>query len=216
MDIRKKEKVSFYSHFIAVPAAAGGTLFLALEARHNMPLFIAVLIYGSTTVFLFASSSLYHMNKKDENETTVWRKLDHLAIFFMIAGTYTPMTLIFLDGPLQTAIIGAQWTLAALGLLFKMFFINAPRFLSTGVYLAMGWLVLIPLKYFWDAMPGNIIIYTALGALAFTLGGVVYAAKRPKCRPDVFGFHEIFHVLIIMGWFFHYLMVYFSVSYQMG
>jgi hemolysin III len=195
-----------------VPAAIAGTIIMIKKVQGFKPLFFGILVYGISTVFLFAASSLYHINKKQENENTIWRKLDHLAIFFMIAGTYTPMSMIFLDDPMKTGIIAAQWTLAFLGLVFKLFFINAPRYLSTGIYLAMGWLVLIPVKYFWDAMPERVIFHTALGALAFTLGGIVYAVKKPACRPGVFGFHEIFHVLIILGWFFHYLMVYFSVS----
>ena len=136
---------------------------------------------------------------------------DHLAIFFMIAGTYTPMSFMFLNGRMMISIIAAQWILAALGLIFKLYFINAPRYLSTALYLAMGWIVLIPLKYFWEALPGYIILYTALGAIAFTLGGIVYATKRPACRPGIFGFHEIFHILIILGWFFHFCMVFSSV-----
>jgi hemolysin III len=212
MTLLRTEKTSFYSHLALVPAACIAAAVLLHKTNSDRGLFITVLAYGLAGIFLFSASALYHYKKQGEREATIWRKLDHLAIFFMIAGTYTPMSLIFLNDPLRTIIIAAQWGLAGMGLLFKILFINAPRHISTAIYLAMGWFVIIPIKYFWQAMPGTVILFTGLGALAYTLGGIVYAVKKPDPRPGVFGFHEIFHLLIIMGWMFHFCMVSLSID----
>ena len=211
MSVKKSEMVSLYTHLFALAASVVSGAVLLCSAGKTPTLFITTALYCLSTVFLFSASSLYHYNKRRENEENIWRKLDHFAIFIMIAGTYTPMVYMFLDGAMRSGIIMAQWSLVLLGLFFKFFFINAPRFLSTFIYLAMGWIVLIPLKQLLEVMPGTVILYTSLGAAAFTLGGIIYAVKKPNLKPGFMGFHEIFHLFIVVGWIFHYFMVYESI-----
>jgi len=157
-------------------------------------------------IFLFLSSSLYHAYKKKEGEISFWRKLDHFAIFIMIAGTYTPICYFYLTGYWKWLIISVQWFLVLGGFFFKFFYLKAPRYLYTIIYLIMGWSGIIPIKQFINTMPFNSIIYLFSGGLSFTIGAVFYMLKKPKIK--YFGFHEIFHVFILIGAFVHYLLVY--------
>lgn len=164
-------------------------------------------VYGSSVIFLFLASSLYHYFKKEENEISTWRKLDHIAIFIMIAGTYTPICFIYLTGYWRWSIIIIQWTLVFGGIFFKFFYLNAPRYLYTVLYLLMGWLIIVQIRQLLISMPTSSVLLLFFGGLAYTIGAIFYIIKKPKLRPG-FGFHEIFHFFILLGAFFHYLLVY--------
>ena len=213
MTIKPSELFSFYSHLAGVFAAVIGTFFLSAVAA-KVPYGIATaLIYGGSVVFLFLASALYHAFKQQENEVSFWRKMDHLAIFFMIAGTYTPVCYFCLDGFWKWAMILTQWSLVLIGALLQIFFPKAPRALNVTVYLTMGWLALLPLKQILSVMTFSQEMLMWGGGIAFTLGGVIYGLKRPRLIPGVFGFHELFHIMVLIGGAFHYAMVY-SVFYQ--
>lgn len=158
-------------------------------------------------VFLFTASSLYHALKQGENSDSFWRKLDHSAIFIMIAGTYTPVCYIYLTGSWRWALILVQWGLVIAGLGFKFFYIKAPRYVSTVIYLLMGWAGIAAIKELLTTMPSFAVFNLFAGGVAFTVGAVFYALKKPVIRPG-FGFHEIFHLFILIGAAFHYLLVY--------
>jgi hemolysin III len=209
--ISRNEQISFYVHFAGFFAGIAG--FFALTAQTTgLPGTRAVsIIYASSFIFLFASSSLYHYTKRVENGESFWRKLDHLAIFIMIAGTYTPFCYIYLGGAWKWSIIIIQWSLVGVGFFFKFFFINAPRRLNTAIYLAMGWIVIIPIKQFASAAPVYITVLLALGGLFYTVGAFIYSRKWPNPKPGFFGFHEIFHIFILLGAFSHYAGIYLSV-----
>ncbi len=150
--------------------------------------------------------------KTGEDERNPWRRLDHIAIFFMIAGTYTPICYIYLDGWWRWGIIGAQWLLVILGLVFKLVYIHGPRWLTTVIYVLMGWMLLIPLNQLLVTMPLNSLLLLLGGGVAYTLGAVFYAIKKPNPVPGVFGFHEIFHLLVIAGAALHYLVIFYAIS----
>jgi len=207
MNILKTEKISAYTHAAAIPVMAIGTVILILLSKGNSSMQIVSLIYGLSAMFLFTASFLYHSKKQKENEISFWRKLDHTAIFFLIAGTYTPVCYLYLNGTMRWGILIAQWSLVFTGTFFKLFFINAPRIIGTMIYLIMGWLVVIPLSILLKTMPDDVFILLAAGGFSYTIGAVIYALKKPDPLPHYFGFHEIFHLFIFGGAVLHLLMV---------
>ena len=208
MKIPENEKISAYTHGGAIPVMVIGTAILMYMSRGNINLQIVSLIYGLSAVILFTASFLYHCRKSGENDTSIWRKLDHSAIFFLIAGTYTPMCYLYLDGWMRWGILIAQWSLVFSGIVFKLFFINAPRVIGTSIYLIMGWIVVIPISRLVSIMPGDVLFLLSAGGLSYTAGAVIYAIKKPNPIPGRFGFHEIFHIFIIAGALFHLFMVF--------
>jgi len=212
MFISAKEKISSYSHLTGAALACAGTALLACVARGSCDLLAVSLIYGLCAAFAFSASALYHALKKGENEVSLWRTLDHIAIFFMIAGTYTTVIYIFLKGGWRWAILVTQWGVALLGLLFKLFFMRSPRWFYTALYVIMGWVAIIPVRHFIEAMPLAVGIYALAGGIAYTLGALLYAVKRPALKSKTFGFHELFHIFILLGAVLHYVMVYLAVA----
>ena len=204
--IKETEKISFYTHFLGFIAAVVGTLFLIVYTWGDLDKIIISVIYGFSIITLFLASSMYHYFKKEDDESSLWRKLDHFAIFIMIAGTYTPVTYIFLSGYWKWTILGLQWTLVLGGFFFKFYYLKAPRYLYTIIYLLMGWVGIIPIRKFIATMPATALFYMFTGGIAYTIGAVFYMTKLPKFNKN-FGFHEIFHLFIILGGAFHYLLV---------
>ena len=208
MLIRTQESFNVYSHLAGVIAAVVGTAFLVLVACYSISALITALIYGSSMIFLFLASSLYHAFKKGENELSFWRKMDRLAIFCMIAGTATPVCYMYLDGPWRWSMIAIQWGLVGFGLVSQLFFPRAPRGLYVIIYVIMGSIVLIPIK---RMLPSMTIVQGVLlfaGGLFFALGGLIYAIKKPRLVPGVFSFHELFHIMVLIGSGLHYAMIY--------
>jgi hemolysin III len=212
MAVQKADYFNFYSHLTGAVASLAGYGVLLYSSLDSVPKIILSTVYSLCAIFVFVSSSVYHGQKKEQDDTNPWRKLDHIAIFFMIAGTYTPISYIYLDGCWRWGIIGAQWLLVFLGLFFKIFYVHGPRWLTTVIYILMGWMVLIPLNQFLAAMPLNSIILLFAGGIAYSIGAVIYAVKKPNPWPGVFGFHEIFHLWVLVGAVLHYLVVYAAIA----
>ncbi len=208
MSIRKQESFNFYSHLAGAIAAAVGTVFLVLVARYSASALITALIYSLSVVFLFLASTFYHAFKKKENELSFWRRLDRLAIFFMIAGTFTPVSYFCLDGSHRWFMIAFQWSLVGIGVISQIFFPKAPRTLYAVIYLFMGWSGLFTIKQMLSNMSISQSVLLFTGAAAFTLGGIIYAIKKPKLIPGIFSFHELFHIMVLIGGALHYAMIY--------
>jgi hemolysin III len=206
--ILKQERFSFFSHLAGAVAAFVGTIILLVMSWGDWPYFAACLVYGLGAINLFASSSAHHASKRGEDARTIWRKLDHVAIYIMIAGSYTPLAFHYLDGAWFWSIILIQWGLVIAGLFFKLFYLKAPRWLSVSIYLAMGWMVVIFLAQLWPLASSREILLLIMGGIAYSAGAGIYAIKRPNPLPGVFGFHEIFHVLILLGAALHYLVIF--------
>jgi hemolysin III len=179
MRIKTSEKVSFYPHLAGALLAFTGMLTLLLLPGQTGPMRAVNFAYGLSTVFLFSASSIYHAFKQQENETGLRRKLDHFAIFVMIAGTYTGIGYYYLDGAWAAGILIAQWTLVVLGAVFKFLWINAPRRLNTAIYVAMGWMAIMPIKMLYQSMPTASFLYLFGGGIAFTAGAIMYSRKKP-------------------------------------
>ncbi len=188
-----------------------GSIYLIFAARSSLAHILVSVVYGSSIILLFSASALYHATKQTENEISLRRKLDHSAIFFMIAGTYTPVCYVYLSGYWRWSVIIIQWALVAAGLFLKFFYLRAPRYLSIIVYLLMGWIGIVAIKEFLKTMPPNAVLYLFAGAISFTVGAVFYAIKKPVFRSGV-GFHEIFHFFVLLGWGFHYMLVYVALT----
>ena len=208
MGIRTQETFNFYSHLAGVLLSIAGLVFLFRVASSSVPALITALIYGLSIVFLFSASSLYHAFKKEENEISFWRKMDRLAIFFMIAGTYTPICYFCLDGAWRWTMIGMQWGLVGFGVISQLFFPRAPRSLYAAIYLSMGWLAIFPIRQILANMSTAQEFLLFAGGIAFTAGGLIYAIKRPRMLPGVFSFHELFHITVLLGGGLHYALIY--------
>ena len=181
---------------------------MANVASGSASMLITALIYGFSLIFLFFASTLYHIFKKEDNELSFWRKMDRLAIFFMIAGTYTPICFFCMEGYWRWTMIGIQWGLVGFGVISQLFFPRAPRALYVLIYIVMGWATLFPLQQVLANLSLLEAVLLFAGGGAFTLGGLIYAIKRPRLIPGIFSFHELFHVMVLIGGVLHYAMIY--------
>ncbi len=159
---------------------------------------LAVAIYAASLSALLGTSALYHrVNWKRPNVRRWMRRLDHSMIFFLIAGTYTPFALLALDGPLADVILAVVWIGAIAGAIVEMVWIEHPKWVAALVYISIGWVALIAFPELWSEMGAAGTLLVAAGGLLYTIGAVVYATQRPNPNPRVFGYHEVFHLLVI-------------------
>ncbi|KQC11620.1 MAG: hemolysin [Smithella sp. SDB] len=206
--MKTQELFNFYSHLAGMIAAVIGTVFLVMVAGQSASGLVTALIYGISVVFLFLASSLYHAFKKEENEISFWRRMDKLAIFFMIAGTFTPVCYFYLEGAYRWSMIAFQWSLVGVGLFLQIFSPRAPRKLYAAIYISMGWSGLFVIKQVLANMPFCQGVLLFSGGVAFTVGGIIYAVKKPRMFPGIFSFHELFHIMVLIGGILHYAMIY--------
>jgi hemolysin III len=207
MKIQFREPVSGLTHFFSAILALVGLLVLLILGRGNLPKEVSLFIYGLSLVLMFASSAVYHLaNVKPA--ILVWlRKMDHTAIYLLIAGTYTPICINYFTGFWKSGFLAIIWGLALVGIIIKLFVIHAPRWVTAGIYLIMGWLSLLALKEILKTFPPSALFWLAAGGAAYTIGAFVYILKKPDLIPGVFGFHEIWHVFVIAGGLAHYLLI---------
>jgi len=210
--VKSQEAFNFYSHLAGMVASVIGTIFLVSVATGSASMIATALIYGLSITFLFSASSLYHMFKKKENELSFWRRMDRLAIFFMIAGSYTPICYFFLNDDWRLPMIALQWGLVAFGVCSQVFFPRAPRMIYAIIFLIMGWSLVFPMQQVLEAMTDQQATLLFAGGAAFTLGAIFYALKRPLIMPGIFSFHELFHVMVLVGGACHYALIYSAFS----
>ena len=161
---------------------------------------LAVSVYAVTLVALFGVSALYHRVNWSSISARRWmRRLDHSMIFMLIAGTYTPFALLALHGPLALAILVVVWTGALTGAVFNLIWSAAPRWLHAVIYISLGWVAVATMPQLAAAIGVAGLALLALGGLLYTAGAVIYAVKRPDPLPAVFGYHEVFHALVIVA-----------------
>jgi hemolysin III len=205
--LKREELFSFYSHLTGAACAVVGTVVLAVLSRTTAGVTVS-LVYGVSMVFMFGASAAYHALKDTQNGESFWRRVDHLAIFFMIAGSYTPICWFHLSGAWRWSMLGTQWGLVFLGAVFKLLFLGAPRWVTAAIYVIMGWVVVIPFNQLltsWDVATPALL---GAGGIAYTVGAVIYALKRPDPIPGFFGFHEVFHVAVVLGAGIHYIAIF--------
>ncbi len=209
--ISRSEIFSFYSHLSGVIFGLFVLILLVFKTWGIWDHLIVCTVYGISLISLFAASSTYHALKVKETSSMIWRKLDHTSIFILIAGTYTPVAYIYLDGAWPWVIITSQWLIVACGIIFKFYYIHAPRIVSPILYLLMGWMALIPMCVLWKTIPSLSLILLVSGGVSYSIGAVIYALKKPNPKPGFFGFHEIFHIFVLLGAALHFFVVYLGI-----
>jgi hemolysin III len=173
---------------------------------------LAAAIYATTVIAMFGVSALYHRHTWISAAARRWmRRLDHSMIFLLIAGTYTPFALLVLDGALATAILAGVWAGAAAGIVMNMIWVDAPKWVTALVYVLLGWVAIAAFPELASEIGIAAITLVATGGVLYTLGAIVYAARWPNPAPAVFGYHEIFHVLVIGAAALHYAVIAFFV-----
>jgi len=192
-----KPKLRGVSHEWAFFLSLGfGTVLIILAETPKATL--AVAIYAVSLSALFGTSALYHRVNWSRPQVRQWmRRLDHSMIFFLIAGTYTPFALLVLNGTLAMAILVVVWIGAIAGAIVEMIWIDHPKWASALIYLSLGWVAVAAFPELWSAMGVGGTLLVAFGGLLYTAGAVVYAVQRPNPSPAIFGYHEIFHLLVI-------------------
>ena len=200
-----REPVNALTHLFGSLLSIIGTIILLnyTESSLNPVATTSILIFGMSLVLLYTTSGIYHLVHTTDAILAKLRKLDHSMIFILIAGSYTPFCMLSLTGVWRWSIITIVWSLAIIGIGLKMFWMNMPRWLSTGLYIGMGWIALFALKPLYDSLSLGGFLFLLLGGVMYTIGGVIYGLKKPSFSPE-FGFHEIFHIFVLLGSFCHY------------
>ena len=194
-----REPVSALTHWAGVVAALLLLFPLLWWARARGLALWPFVVFGVSMALLYAASASYHSFRVGERGLLWLRKLDHAGIFLLIAGTYTPVVYFGLHGAWQGAVLYLVWGIALAGVVLKLLTMNLPRWVSTGLYLGMGWLALGFLPQLAQNLPRAALVWLAVGGLLYTAGAIVYATKRWNPRPGVFGFHEIWHLFVLGG-----------------
>lgn len=202
-----KEPFSAWSHFLGFVAAIAGLVLLISLSAHDGPRLASMTIYGICVMLVFLASSVYHYFDLGEEGNLWLKRFDHCAIFLMIGGSYIPSLVILLEGMWRLTMLSLISTLSVAGIIFKLVWIQCPRWLSVSIYVAMGWLAVIPTVKMWPKLEPWALGYMVSGGLAYTVGAVVYAIKKPDPWPKHFGFHEIWHIFVLLGAVLHYLFV---------
>lgn len=215
MSIKVKDPVSGFSHLLGAVLSAIGLVFLVHYAVTDGTVWhiVAFSIFGASLILLYTASSVYHLLVVSEKSSLILRKIDHMMIYVLIAGTYTPVCLIPLRGGWGWSILISIWGIAMAGIVLKLLWFNAPRWLYTLFYLIMGWLIVIAFVPLLRTMPPAAILWLVAGGLLYTVGGVIYGTKWPRLKSKVFGFHEVFHLFVLYGSFCHFWMMFKYVLY---
>jgi len=208
--IKLKDPVSGLTHFIGLVLAVIGLVFLIWGSTHPVrPVHIvAFSIFGAGMILLYTASTLYHWLPVSEKIAQCLRKIDHMMIFILIAATYTPVCLIPLRGAWGWSLFGSIWGLTASGIVMTAFWTRAPRWIYTIIYVATGWLALVAIWPLIQTLHLGGMMWLLIGGLFYTAGAVIYAIKKPDPWPRIVGFHEIFHLFVMMGTFSHFWMMY--------
>jgi hemolysin III len=202
-----RDPVSGLTHLSAAVTAALGLVVLLAAGWGQPAKELSFLVYGISLVLMFSASALYHLARRGPKTLGVLRKIDHSAIYLLIAGTYTPVCLSFFGGFWRWGLLSLIWAAALIGVVVKVFVIKAPRWVTTGIYLLMGWFSILAVNEMLRTMPAGAIFWLVLGGLFFTAGAVIYTLKRPNPLPGWFGFHEIWHIFVILGCLSHFILV---------
>jgi hemolysin III len=202
---RPKPLLRGASHAIAVWFTLGASVLLARRAASDRAA-VAAVVYGATLISLFAVSAIYHRVTWSPPARAVMRRLDHAAIFLLIAGTYTPLCLL-LGGTRGSVMLAAIWAGAGLGIVQSMFWISAPKALVTALCVALGWMAVAVVRELGASVGAGGIALLVAGGLLYSAGAVVYALRRPDPAPAIFGYHEIFHALVIAAATCHFVVV---------
>ena len=207
---RIKDPGSAITHFIAMVLAIAAMTPLLVKASQKSGHFLSLLIFILSMIGLYGASTIYHTLDISPKINQMLRKLDHMMIFILIAGTYTPVCMIVLGDRTGWLLLALVWAIAAVGIVINAFWITCPKWFSSLIYIAMGWVCILAITRIVQALPREAFLWLLAGGLIYTLGGIIYALKLPlfNARHKNFGSHEIFHLFVMGGSFCHYMMMY--------
>lgn len=209
--------ISALTHFIGFVAAILGTPVLLIQAaQHNADLqkLVCLTVFMMGMILMYGASTAYHTFNLSEAGNKRLKKIDHMMIFIMIAGSYTPVCMMVLEDPAGIILMAVIWGIAAAGIIMKAFWVTCPRWVSSIVYIAMGWACVFAIPMLFRLLPAGGFIWLLTGGLLYTAGGIIYALKLPLLERhfEGFGAHEVFHIFVMGGTFCHYMMMYMYIA----
>lgn len=211
---KQPDVVSGLTHLAGAVLSVAGLIALVYIAYTEGSFWhmVSFTVFGVSLICLYTASSLYHLIPATPRVSQMLRKLDHMMIFVLIAGTYTPFCLVPLRGTWGYSMLIGIWGITAVGIVLKLVWLQAPRWLYTGFYLFMGWLVAFATGPLRASLPQGGLLWLGVGGLFYTVGAVLYGTKWPKLIPPVFGFHELWHLFVMAGSLSHFWAVFRYVS----
>lgn len=211
-----KDPGSAITHFIGMLMAIFAAFPLLIKAAHEPSriYLISLAIYAVSLILLYAASTTYHTFDLSERVNTILKKIDHMMIFVLIAGSYTPVCLIVLGGKLGYTLLALVWGIAAVGMLIKAFWITCPKWFSSIIYIAMGWVCVLVFGPLLNTLSTPAFLWLLAGGIIYTVGGVIYALKLPifNSKHKSFGSHEVFHLFVMGGSICHFIFMYLYVA----
>lgn len=210
MEFSKKarEPISSLTHLIGAGLSVIGSVILLIKCsvtKISLGTTLSCLVFCISLISLYTASGVYHYVQGSDKRVKHYRRIDHSMVYVLIAGTYTPVFYAYLPKPKAYYLIAAIWGIAIIGMILKILFITMPRWLGTCLYIAMGWFVVLVPSIF-KSMPTGGLVLLFSGGIIYTIGGLIYWTKKPDFLGK-FGFHEVFHIFIMVGSLLHYLMI---------
>lgn len=207
-----KDPGSAITHFVGMLMAIFAAVPLIIKATHEPSriYLISIIIYAASLILLYAASTTYHTFNKSEKINTLLKKIDHMMISVLIAGSYTPICLLVLGGKTGFILLSVVWGIALLGILIKAFWVYCPKWVSSALYIGMGWTCVLAFTQILNSMSPAAFGWLLAGGVIYTVGGVIYALKLPifNLRHKNFGSHEIFHLFVMGGSACHFIVMY--------
>jgi len=206
-----REPINGITHLIGAILSVVGLLALVIKTSINDPSvssLASVIIFGISLILLYSASSTYHLTIASDTRIKFLRKIDHSMIFILIAGSYAPFCLITLNGHAGFILFGILVFIAILGVAFKLIWFNCPRWISTLIYVAMGWMAIFVISPLYKSLSHNGFLFLLGGGLAYTVGALIYGIKPKFLKFKKFEYHEIFHIFIMLGSLLHFICVY--------
>lgn len=204
------EPTSSIIHFIALGLAIAGLVLMIVNASHygNAWHIVTFSIFGAGMIFLYLTSSIYHIIPKYKKSRKVFQRLDHAMIYFLIAATYTPVCLIALRGPWGWTIFGIVWAIAVIGIIIKSTGIKMNIYLSTFLYIGMGWLMVVAFYPLAKSMPLGALVWLFIGGISYTIGTIFFGLHRLYPGKRWYNWHDVFHLFVLAGSFAHFWMMF--------
>lgn len=216
MQITIREPGSAITHFIAMMMAVFAAVPLLIKAgiQSGQENLLAMAIFMGSMILLYGASATYHSVDLTGRSLRIFRKLDHMMIFVLIAGSYTPVCLIVLGGKLGYTLLALVWGIAAVGMLVKACWITCPKWFSSIIYIAMGWVCVLVFGPLLNTLSTPAFLWLLAGGIIYTVGGVIYALKLPifNSKHKFFGSHEVFHLFVMGGSICHFIFMYLYVA----
>ena len=205
-----REPVNALTHFLGILLSIVALILLIRRSMEHgsLTMMAAFIIFGVSMILLYTSSTLYHSVQGSQARIKKFRTFDHMMIYALIAGTFTPFCLLIVGGRLGILLIAIMWAMAITGIIFKLFKGGAVGWISITIYVIMGWAGMSIFPFMLSSMPVNGLIWIGIGAVVYTVGAIIYGAGRPDPLPEKFGYHEIWHLFVLGGTFSHFWAIY--------